>query len=454
MATVVKKNTRSQDQIRRSLGLSGNSVNSVISGSKGVVTPTSGSGAAPAGWYGDADQAIRDYLDNKPSEAISFNPPATAANPAVTVGQAPAASGSAAASRSKVTSWRDLTAPTFSRSQRTIDYENALADIEDDRPGPFRSKYTEAIDGLLDTIMNPKEFSLDDDDTYKRLYDNYRESYMAQGNRAMRDVMGSAAALTGGYGSSAAATAASQAYDNYLQQINDRNLDLYQMALNNYWQNRNDYYNQLGAVQGQDAVDYGRHRDEVADWQNDRAYYAGQAQTSYGNDFGMYQSGLEQYNNEAGRLQSQEQFDANMEWQREQAAQEQANWEKEFALKQAQLAMAAARGGSGGGGSRRSSGGNQSQTGTTVRAGQPFASGIGYTENRNKVARIMNGQETDFERFNTVESAVDSGTITPEQGEELLLAAGIDPLKGLKEEPKYMNGFSPILRAARAGGKI
>lgn len=210
-------------------------------------------------------------------------------------------------------------APVFSMSSRTRDYYDALDDLEDDRPGAFSSRYQSEIDSLLQEIQNPEAFSLDDNDTYRQLYDNYRESYMAQGNRAMRDAMGSAAALTGGYGSSYATTAASQAYDNYLQQLNDRNIDLYSMALNDYWKNRNDKYNQLGAVQGQDAVDYGRYRDEVSDWQTDRAYYAGQAQASYGNDWAAYESGLSQYNAELDRA-----------FQEEQAKQAQENWQAEM----------------------------------------------------------------------------------------------------------------------------
>lgn len=48
--------------------------------------------------------------------------------------------------------------------------------------------------------------------------------------------MGRAAALTGGYGNSYAQTAGQQAYNTYLQQLNDRIPDLYELAYSKYQQ--------------------------------------------------------------------------------------------------------------------------------------------------------------------------------------------------------------------------
>ena len=85
-----------------------------------------------------------------------------------------------------------------------------------------------------------------------------------------------------------------------------------------------------------------------------------------------------------------------------------------------------------------------------MRTGQPYKSGIGYTENRNKVAAVVNEKQTEREKFNTIEAAVDNGVLTLEQGEALLLEAGLDPTgKNLKDEALWMNGVSPINRAMR-----
>ena len=54
------------------------------------------------------------------------------------------------------------------------------------------------------------------------LYQQYKHSYMTQGKQAMEDTIGQAAAMTGGYGNSYATAAGGQAYQSYLDQLNDR----------------------------------------------------------------------------------------------------------------------------------------------------------------------------------------------------------------------------------------
>lgn len=62
----------------------------------------------------------------------------------------------------------------------------------------------------FDGILNRKDFSYDMNND--QMYQQYRDAYMRQGQQAMRDTMGAASALTGGYGSTYAQTAGSQAY--------------------------------------------------------------------------------------------------------------------------------------------------------------------------------------------------------------------------------------------------
>lgn len=313
----------------------------------------------------------------------------------------------------------------FSASDMTNGYLQRLKDTENRKPEDFQSKYTQNIADLLDTIQNPQAFDLKSNDTYKQLYDNYRESYMAQGDRAMRDAQGAAAAMTGGYGSTYAMAAGQQAYDSYLQRLNDNNINLYQMALNDYWQNRNDKYNQLNAVNGQDAVDYkryrdavgdwkddrsyyagqyqqnyandyGRYRDEVGDWQTDRAYYAGQAQNSYSNDFNMYQSGLDQYNAELNRRQAQSQFEAQQALQREQDAQAQKNWQTEWDYRLAQDALRAQQEAAGGGSGGGRSGGRRSgrrRSGKSASRGTDGLSPLTRSEYEKTYDEILNGYD-------------------------------------------------------------
>ena len=88
------------------------------------------------------------------------------------------------------------------------------------------------------------------------LYRSYADSYARRGRMAMRDSMGQAAALTGGYGSSYSQSVGQQQYNEYLQSLSDVLPELYDMAYTRYqsegdslraaydmnWQRREDEY--------------------------------------------------------------------------------------------------------------------------------------------------------------------------------------------------------------------
>lgn len=66
------------------------------------------------------------------------------------------------------------------------------------------------------------------------VYNSYAQSYQRRGRLAMRDTMGQAAALTGGYGSSYAQSVGQQQYDSYLQSLGEALPELYGMAWQRY----------------------------------------------------------------------------------------------------------------------------------------------------------------------------------------------------------------------------
>ena len=203
----------------------------------------------------------------------------------------------------------------FTPSNLTNSYLNSMRDIENDRPddyeaperpGPYQSKYESTINDILDTIKNRKAFDVTNDVNYNALYDQYAERYKAQAQRAMNDAMASANAQTGGYGSTYGQAAGQQAYDRTMEGLNDQNRALMELAYQMYSDDRANDYNKLNAYQSQDntmysryrddigdwerdrAFDYGMYRDQVGDWQTDRNYYANQYFNSYGNDRSVY----------------------------------------------------------------------------------------------------------------------------------------------------------------------
>ena len=131
------------------------------------------------------------------------------------------------------------------------------------------------IDALLAQINNRPAFSYDQntDPTFQQ----YKDQYTAGGNKAMRDTMGNAAALTGGYGNSYATTAGSQAYDAFMEQLNNKGLELRQNALNEYNQQTEDLYNQLNAAMSVEDMAYQQYLQKYQQYKDDLNLALGQA---------------------------------------------------------------------------------------------------------------------------------------------------------------------------------
>lgn len=94
------------------------------------------------------------------------------------------------------------------------------------------------------------------------MYQQYKDQYMRQGRLAMQDTIGRASTLTGGYGNSYATAAGQQQYNEYLAGLNDKALELSQMAYQRYQDEGDKLKDAYGML-------YGRERDAVADeqWQ-------------------------------------------------------------------------------------------------------------------------------------------------------------------------------------------
>ena len=120
--------------------------------------------------------------------------------------------------------------PVNPYDQQVADAKTAYEKAAGGMPGAYESTWQGQIDSLLNGILNREKFSYNQD--ADPMYRQYRDSYVTQGRNAMRDTMGQAAALSGGYGSSYAQTAGQQAYQNHLQQLHSTvQPQLYNMAL-------------------------------------------------------------------------------------------------------------------------------------------------------------------------------------------------------------------------------
>ena len=91
---------------------------------------------------------------------------------------------------------------------------------------------------LLRELLRDDGFSYDVNGD--ELYRKYRDRYEREGRLAMKDTMGKAAALTGGYGNTYAETAAAAVRDEYAARAADKIPELYSLALERYRMGRDE----------------------------------------------------------------------------------------------------------------------------------------------------------------------------------------------------------------------
>lgn len=119
-------------------------------------------------------------------------------------------------------------------SPATNNFYNQLQKLQNSNKlsGTFNYDNQKGYNQALSNLANQKRFSYDlSKDT---LYNQMKDQYQVMGQQAMADTIGQASAMTGGYGNSYATTAGSQAYQGYMQQLNNNIADLYNLALNTH----------------------------------------------------------------------------------------------------------------------------------------------------------------------------------------------------------------------------
>lgn len=176
-------------------------------------------------------------------------------------------------------------------------YQAKIDNLEANPVAAYQSKYQASLDNLLGQIQNRKSFSYDFN--ADPMYQAYKDQYTKLGKEASMNAVANAAALTGGYGNSYAVTAGAQANQQYLTQLNNIIPELYNLAMNRYkmeGDELNNKYNVLGTAEDRD---YGKYRDQVADWK-DQLAYLNDAEDRY---YGKYRDQVADYNNLLSYLQ-------------------------------------------------------------------------------------------------------------------------------------------------------
>ena len=151
----------------------------------------------------------------------------------------------------------------------------------------YTSKYQGKIDELTEAILNREAFTYDPekDPTYQQ----YKESYTRNGERAMQDTLGQVRARTGGLASSYASSAAQQTYDGYMSALADKIPELRQLAYSMYMDEGNTQRANLEMLMALEQGDYAKYADLLGQWNTDRNF-----------DYGVHRDQISdnRYNNE------------------------------------------------------------------------------------------------------------------------------------------------------------
>ena len=171
--------------------------------------------------------------------------------------------------------------------------------LEGAAPGAYESGFARELAELYGQISSRPGFSYDV--TADPAYAAYAREYARQGKAAMADTLGKAAALTGGYGSTYAQSAAQQSYDSYLDKLGAVVPELQKNAYARYQAEGEALMERYALLKGQDQAAYERWQDQVNAWQ--KAVQA--AQTTYhtlqSDDLKNYQTLLKYYADKAAR---------------------------------------------------------------------------------------------------------------------------------------------------------
>ena len=288
----------------------------------------------------------------------------------------------------------------YVQSDAVTQAQQALQNQQANKPGQYQSQFQTGMNDLMGQIQNRPKFQYDVN--ADALYQQVAQNYMQQGQQAMMDTMGQAAAMTGGYGNSYAQTAGQQQYNNHLLGLTEMVPQFQQMAMQQYQMEGDQLMDQYNLMAQQEEMAYSRYQDDLnryyADLDRAQAAYDNERDYDYSRfsderdfDYGKYMDDLNyQYQVDRDAV-ADSQWEQQWLYQQERDKIKDEQWQKEYeesvrqfnenlAFQQAQAARSSS---GGGGGSSRSSGsgsGSGSGTGTAPSYNQVKSDYIAATK--------------------------------------------------------------------------
>ena len=198
--------------------------------------------------------------------------------------------------------------PAYKPSETVTQADAKYQQLAGQKPGEYKPTWEGQLKDTIAQILNREQFSYDLNGD--ALYQQMKDQYINQGQMAMMDTMGQAAAMTGGYGNSYAQSVGQQAYQGYLQGLNDKVPELYQLALNKYNQDRQGLYDQASLIAGMEDQEYSRYMDQLTNYYTELGLAQDEARYQAEQDYGRYMDNLSfQYQQDRDKV-SDEQWQA------------------------------------------------------------------------------------------------------------------------------------------------
>lgn len=144
-----------------------------------------------------------------------------------------------------------------------VNQAQAAAGAQQQKP-TYAGSFDQQLDDLYKQITERGPFTYDAKED--PLYQAYKDQYIQGGKLAMKDTMGQAAALTGGYGSTYGQQVGQQTYDAYLKDFGAVIPELYGMAYDQYKDKGDELLTQYGLLGDRRNAEYNRYRDAMSDW--------------------------------------------------------------------------------------------------------------------------------------------------------------------------------------------
>lgn len=160
-------------------------------------------------------------------------------------------------------------------------YKKALDDFTATKPGEWQSQYSGQIRQAQNALEN-RTFNYDP--TKDAAYQDYAKQYQGEAERARANAQARSAARTGGYGSSYATTAGTEAYGNVMSGLDNVIDSLHSQALSTYNNETSEMQGNLTRLQQADQQDYDRYMQALSDWNTQQGSLQAKYNTQLANE--------------------------------------------------------------------------------------------------------------------------------------------------------------------------